>query len=165
MGRVQDFRDSVQNTWELQGSHFRDLDFPHADEKRDPTLKWRAAKAISISQWALDPESLMGNVCWFPGVTWSSYQRLQIEDTNMFIEQMPSQGLLSPYAGCWRNMKHVSCHEKVHFTSISQFHSIHKPTIDLSSHWFLAINITSMIYVNPLESTLFLMSYTTIVTW
>lgn len=69
MGRVQDFRDSVHNTWELQGSHFGDLDFPHADEKRDPTLKRRAVKAISISQWALDPESLMGNVCWFPGVT------------------------------------------------------------------------------------------------
>ena len=60
-------------------------------------------------------------------------------------------------------MKHVSCHEKVHFTSITQFHFIHKHTIVLYSYWFLAINITSMGFVNPLESALFLMSYTMIV--
>lgn len=49
--------------------------------------------------------------------------------------------------------RHVPCQVEVHFTSVIQFYLLHMHTISLLSYWFLGINIASIRFLNPLEST------------
>lgn len=149
IGRFQDFRDSMQNTWSYKVAIWETWP-SHADEGIQP-LNGEQQKLFPYPNGpgprVLDGQCLLvfqeGHEA--PTKDFKLKRHQHVHWTNAF------QGLLSPYAGCWGNMKHVSCHE-------SSFHIHHPIPFPLQAHnCFILLLVLShkhylMRFVNPLEN-------------